>query len=346
MTLAQEACGGNDICAQAAWIGDNVPVSGTTSAATLDGTASCGASASTPDVWFRYRPVSNATVAIDSCGSGYDTVVSVLSSCGGSQIACNDDNNGNGPCPGGLSSYLTFNATAGTTYYIRVSGYQGSTGNFNLRVVGGGGGVPPINDDCSGRQGIALGVTPFDTTRATTDGPSHPSCNGSGNTTVNNDVWFNYPASTNGNLTIDTCAAGNTFNTKLAVYDGYGCANYDARLLGCSDTSSNCGQGGRVQIPVVAGGFYTIRVGGGDASSRGSGVLTLTLTPPSSPCDYDYNQDENVDLTDAQLMAQVAAGVITADPSWLSGDLNGDENADLTDAQILAQFVASGNCPI
>jgi hypothetical protein len=62
-------------------------------------------------------------------------------------------------------------------------------------------------------------------------------------------------------------------------------------------------------------------------------------------CDYDYNQDENVDLTDAQLMAQVAAGVITADPSWLSGDLNGDENADLTDAQQLAAFVASGVCP-
>jgi hypothetical protein len=69
-------------------------------------------------------------------------------------------------------------------------------------------------------------------------------------------------------------------------------------------------------------------------------------TPPGSPCNYDFNQDENVDLTDAQLMAQVAAGVISADPSWLDGDLNGDENADLTDAQILAQFVASGTCPI
>jgi formylglycine-generating enzyme required for sulfatase activity len=70
------------------------------------------------------------------------------------------------------------------------------------------------------------------------------------------------------------------------------------------------------------------------------------VPPPASPCSYDYNQDENVDLTDAQLMAQVAAGVITRDSSWLDGDLNGDENADLTDAQILAQFVASGSCPI
>jgi hypothetical protein len=76
------------------------------------------------------------------------------------------------------------------------------------------------------------------------------------------------------------------------------------------------------------------------------GSLIVRAVPPALPCNYDYNQDENIDLTDAQLMAQVAAGVITRDQSWLDGDLNGDENADLTDAQILAQFVVSGTCPI
>ncbi len=61
-------------------------------------------------------------------------------------------------------------------------------------------------------------------------------------------------------------------------------------------------------------------------------------------CDYDFNQDENVDLLDAQQMAQVFVGLITPGAGWLDGDLNGDENADLTDAQILAAFVVSGNC--
>jgi hypothetical protein len=74
-------------------------------------------------------------------------------------------------------------------------------------------------------------------------------------------------------------------------------------------------------------------------------IQTVTCTNPPVGCNYDYNQDENVDLNDAQLMAQVAAGLITRNPAWLSGDLNGDENADLTDAQILANFVATGNCP-
>jgi hypothetical protein len=63
-------------------------------------------------------------------------------------------------------------------------------------------------------------------------------------------------------------------------------------------------------------------------------------------CDYDFNQDENVDLLDAQQMAQVFVGLLTPEANWLDGDLNGDENSDLTDAQILAAFVVSGNCSL
>ncbi len=80
--------------------------------------------------------------------------------------------------------------------------------------------------------------------------------------------------------------------------------------------------------------------------------IFLTVLPTdapecgANPCNYDYNQDENVDLTDAQQMAQVFVGLLSAEANWLDGDLNGDENADLTDAQILATFVVSGVCPI
>ena len=68
-------------------------------------------------------------------------------------------------------------------------------------------------------------------------------------------------------------------------------------------------------------------------------VATLPLA-----CEYDFNRDENIDLTDAQQMAQVFVGLISPEANWLDGDLNGDENADLTDAQILAAFVVSGQC--
>jgi hypothetical protein len=65
-----------------------------------------------------------------------------------------------------------------------------------------------------------------------------------------------------------------------------------------------------------------------------------------NPCNYDFNRDENVDLLDAQQMAQVFVGRLTPEANWLDGDLNGDENSDLTDAQILAAYVVTGNCGV
>jgi hypothetical protein len=62
--------------------------------------------------------------------------------------------------------------------------------------------------------------------------------------------------------------------------------------------------------------------------------------------DYDYNQDENVDLIDAQDLAQAFVGLRQPEDHWLDGDVNGDENVDLTDAQLLAAFVVSGVCPL
>ena len=76
------------------------------------------------------------------------------------------------------------------------------------------------------------------------------------------------------------------------------------------------------------------------------GITRLGDAPICASCDYDFNQDENIDLTDAQQMAQVFVGLLVPDPAWLSGDLNADENADLTDAQILATFVVTGVCPL
>ncbi len=76
-------------------------------------------------------------------------------------------------------------------------------------------------------------------------------------------------------------------------------------------------------------------------------AATLTVCPVScNPCEYDFNQDENVDLLDAQQMAEVFVGLLTPGANWLDGDLNSDENADLTDAQLLAAYVVSGNCGV
>ncbi len=89
---------------------------------------------------------------------------------------------------------------------------------------------------------------------------------------------------------------------------------------------------------VIGGSFISI----GPVDARG----IATLERCGNSCDYDYNQDENVDLLDAQQMAQVFVGLLTPGANWLDGDLNGDENADLTDAQLVAAYVVSGTCGV
>ncbi len=92
-------------------------------------------------------------------------------------------------------------------------------------------------------------------------------------------------------------------------------------------------------------------IAGGDFTASGTTVMPYIArfrldNPACNRCEYDFNQDENVDLLDAQQMAQVFVGILTPEAGWLDGDLNGDENADLTDAQLLAAFVVSGTCGV
>ncbi|MDZ4756319.1 MAG: hypothetical protein SGJ11_17730 [Phycisphaerae bacterium] len=74
--------------------------------------------------------------------TNFDTVLSVFNGCIGTQLGCNDD----APNPGcqldGLNrkSRVNISGFAGQVFFIRVSGFNGSTGNFALR----------INADCIG----------------------------------------------------------------------------------------------------------------------------------------------------------------------------------------------------
>jgi hypothetical protein len=89
-------------------------------------------------------------------------------------------------------------------------------------------------------------------------------------------------------------------------------------------------------------GTYRVRLVNACGSDE-SLAARLEITPA---CDYDFNQDENVDLTDAQSLAQVVVGILLPEPGWLDGDVNGDENVALDDAQLIAQFVVSGVCAV
>jgi hypothetical protein len=321
LTLSGLNCGpvppSNDNCANASWVAASTQVNGSTALATNDGTANCGGAETSADVWFKYRPTTSGSIRVETCpGTNYDSVLSAYTgACGAlAQIACNDDS-----C--GLSSVVTFAGTAGTTYYIRVAGYQGATGTYGLLVTGGGGVVPPLNDDCANRSGIALGTTAFNTAGANTDGPSL-TCNGTFQ--VHNDIWYNYPSQCTGNLTISTC--GSSFDTRIAAFSGAGCTNLQARLLGCNDNDASCGTGSKLTIPVVAGQNYTIRIGGAASLAAGAGSVTLSCALPCTP---DFNGDGFLDFFDYD--DYVTCYETGTCPSGRTADFNGDGFVDFFD---------------
>lgn len=124
----------NDNCANAATITCGQTVTGSTSFATVDGPSTNCASGSTlvgPDVWYTF--VGNGqSVTASLCGSSYDTRIDVLTGTCGGALTCvvgNDDF-----C--GLQSQVTWTATSGVTYRIRVHGFSSSSaGSFTLAVT-------------------------------------------------------------------------------------------------------------------------------------------------------------------------------------------------------------------
>jgi hypothetical protein len=108
---------------------------------------------SSRSVWYRWTAPVSGRVAMDTCTYyNFDTVLSVhTGSTLGSlmQEAANDDADDDG-CS--LGSTLNFNATAGTTYYVRVAGYASSQGKFTLNLQQ----VPaPPNDNFADAETIS-----------------------------------------------------------------------------------------------------------------------------------------------------------------------------------------------
>ena len=138
---------GADLCANAQPISGFGVFNFDNTAATTDGSPDALCSFFSQDdieldVWFEWTATSDSTVVIDTCGqTSLDTKLAVLdASCAGAVIACDDDG-----CSSGLQSQVTFAATTGDVFLIRLGRYPnggaGGTGTFTI-----GDGTPQILD--------------------------------------------------------------------------------------------------------------------------------------------------------------------------------------------------------
>jgi hypothetical protein len=315
---------------------DAIPVSagtvlGTTVDSTMDGASDCGfPSGQGPDVWYSYTATCSGPVTFDTIGSNLlaggitDTVLSLhTNSCPsnvGNQLACNDDGGGN------LMSSITYNVVRGTTYKIRVCGYNGRIGTFQLNVTP----LDVTNDTCLSAQNLVRNtLTNFSTCTATNSPPlNEPQCNFFGFQTFGQDVWFRWVADRTGTASVNTCD-GTNYDTKIAAYASCP-GSTSGQVISCNDDS--CALQSRISFPCVAGQDYFIRVGG-YTTAAGTGGIYLRAT-----CKADYNQDDIVDLFDyLDFVADFAANASGA-------DYNADTVVDFFDyLDFVADFAAGCN---
>jgi hypothetical protein len=94
----------------------------------------CGTGGS--DVWFSFTPSVTASYTISTCGGtrNFDTVLELFRGTCSSlvSLACNDND---AVC--GIGSTVTYTLLAGQSYLLRVGGFNGATGSFQVVVTQG-----------------------------------------------------------------------------------------------------------------------------------------------------------------------------------------------------------------
>lgn len=256
----------SDFCVSAPIV-DPGTYSGTTEGATNDGTASCGASDFSADVWYKFVAPSAGLLRVETCGSGTDTVLSIQEVCGGPSIVCND--NGGFTC-NPASRTQTPTSGPGAEYLIRVAGATGNTVTYTLRIIFSEAGTG--NDECAGATPIGNETVTGSTGTAHLDGYSL--C---GPTGAAPDVWYVYTAPQSCMVQFDLC--GSAYDTVISLFDR--CPNDFGVELTCSDDAEGpCGTASTMRWAVTQGESYIIRVGG---FNNNSGGYTLNITPMCPP---------------------------------------------------------------
>lgn len=117
---------GNDECVGAAPITCTVYGQNNFGATTSPGSP-CG---SEDDRWYAFTASQTGPYTFTTINNAnFDTVISLYDACEGTYLGCNDDFGGT------AQSSLGTTLTAGQTVYVRVGGWLGALGNFNLHVV-------------------------------------------------------------------------------------------------------------------------------------------------------------------------------------------------------------------
>ena len=211
-------------------------------------------------IWYRWIAPASGSVVISTDGSALDTVLAVYtgSALNNLNVVASDDDSGEG-----VNSRVTFNGSAGASYWIAVDGFGGAIGTVSLNVNPAGNdafvnclAVPGSTGSVSGRNALA--------SREAGE-PAHAGQTGG------RSLWYCWTAPTNGPFTFET--RGTRFDTLLAVYRG---TAVTALTPVASDDDSGPALTSRLTFEATVGTSYRIAVDGKNAAT---GNLTLSWRP-------------------------------------------------------------------
>ena len=218
-------------------------------------TDACGSSyMNGDDIVIEWTPTTSECVSVNLTNTGTYTGVFITDGCpndaGVSCLASNTSSTGN-------PSIGSYNVTAGQTYYITVSTWPTPQCTaFDIDIVACP--PPPANDECTGAYtvpvnpiGSSCATTVSGTIAAATASYQSNSC---GNTLDDDDVWFEFTAtSTDVEINLNNVVGGTT-DLYHSVWD-VGCGGFGAATaLVCSDPNTSTVGG------LTIGNTYLVRV--------------------------------------------------------------------------------------
>ena len=288
----------NNLCENASELSCGMSVQGydTSFATNTNAPDACGTSLDTaPGVWHTLTIPTDGdyNVSVDTFGSVFDTKLGVFSG------NCNDliCIGGNDDSGGTAQSKVLFTGAAAQTYYIYVTGFNTSSGEYDINIscvlIPP---LPPENDLCENASVIDCGSqTQGDTSFATnTNAPS--ACETDLDTAPG--VWYTLPSPTDGDYNVSVDTFGSGFDTKLGVFSG------ECNQLVC--IGGNDDFGGTAQSKVLFTGdgaqTYYIYVTGFGSSS---GDYTLNIA-----CEDVLDITEN-DFVDINIYPNPASDKVT-----------------------------------
>jgi len=210
----------NNLCENASALSCGMSVEGfdTSFATNTNAPDACGTSLDTASgVWHTLTIPTDGdyNVSVDTFGSDFDTKLGVFSgNC--NELICIGGNDDSG---GTAQSKVLFTGAAAQTYYIYVTGFNTSSGEYDINIsclfIPP---LPPENDLCENASEIDCGSQSQGDTSFATNVNAPNACGTALDTAPG--VWYTLPIPTDGDYNVSVDTFGSGFDTKLGVFSG------------------------------------------------------------------------------------------------------------------------------